>query len=305
MNEITIVSPATVANFVCGFDVLGFALNEPCDEMTLRLRKDSEIKIINKNDYDLPLDPAENVAGVAVISLVERLAEKVGFDIEITKNIKPGSGIGSSSASAAGAVVAANILLGNIFDKKTLVEFAMDGEKAASGSRHADNVAPCIYGGVTLVRSSDPLDIVPLTAPPLFVTIVHPQIEVRTSDARKILQQRILLKDAIRQWGNVAGLVAGLLQQDYELISRSLEDYLIEPTRSILIPAFDEVKSKSKEAGSLGGGISGSGPSVFMLSKDEKTARNVEKTMSEICTRIGLDFHTYVSTINMHGVKQK
>jgi homoserine kinase len=305
MNEITILSPATVANFVCGYDVLGFALNEPYDEMTLRLRDDSEIKIINKSDYELPLEPEKNVASVAVMSLVERFGRKVGFDIEITKNIKPGSGIGSSSASSAGAVVAANLLLGDIFDKKMLVDFAMDGEKIASGSRHADNVAPCIYGGVTLVRSTNPLDIISLSSPILFVTIVHPQIEVKTSDARKILQQRVLLKDAIKQWGNVAGLVAGLLQNDYGLISRSLEDFLIEPTRSILIPAFDEVKRKSIETGSLGGGISGSGPSIFMLSKDEKTARNVEKTMSEIYTRIGLDFHTYVSTINKYGVKIK
>jgi homoserine kinase len=305
MNEITILSPATVANFVCGFDVLGFALNEPRDEMTLRLREDSEIKIINHSDYDLPLEPEKNVASVAVMSLVERLEKQVGFDIEITKYIKPGSGIGSSSASAAGAVVAANLLLGDIFDKQTLVDFAMDGEKIASGSRHADNVAPCIYGGVTLVRSTDPLDIVSLSSPDLFVTIVHPQIEVKTSDARKILQQRILLKDAIKQWGNVAGLVAGLLQKNYGLISRSLEDFLIEPTRSILIPAFDEVKTKSIETGSLGGGISGSGPSIFMLSEDEKTARSVENVMAEIYTRIGLDFHTYVSTVNMNGVKIK
>lgn len=305
MNEITILSPATVANFVCGFDILGFALNYPCDEMTLRLREDSEIKVINKSNYELPLEPEKNVASVAVMSLIKRLDKQIGFDIEITKHIKPGSGIGSSSASSAGAVVAANHLLGNIFDKNSLVEFAMDGEKIASGSRHADNVAPCIYGGVTLVRSSNPLDIVSLSSPELFVTIVHPQIEVKTSDARKILQQRVLLKDAIKQWGNVAGLVAGLLQNNYELISRSLEDFLIEPTRSILIPAFDEVKTKSKEAGSLGGGISGSGPSIFMLSQDEKTARNVEIVMSDIYTRIGLAFHTYISTINMSGVKQK
>ncbi len=305
MNEITILSPATVANFVCGYDILGFALNEPYDEMTIRLREDSEIKLINKSNYDLPLDPEKNVASVAVMSLVERFGKKIGFDIEITKNIKPGSGIGSSSASAAGAVVGANMLLDNIFDKQTLVDFAMDGENIASGSRHADNVAPCIYGGVTLVRSTNPLDVVSLSSPELFVTIVHPQIEIKTSDARKILRQRVLLKDAIKQWGNVAGLVAGLLQSDYELISRSLEDFLIEPTRSILIPAFDEVKRKSIETGSLGGGISGSGPSIFMLSKNEKTARNVEKTMSEIYTRIGLDFHTYVSTVNLNGVKQK
>jgi homoserine kinase len=176
-------------------------------------------------------------------------------------------------------VVAANYLLGNRFSKEDLVRFAMNGEKLASGVKHADNIAPCIYGGVTLVRSIFPLDIIQLTAPALHVTIVHPQIEVRTSDARSILKHQVQLKDAIRQWGNIAGLVAGLLKNDYELIGRSLEDVLIEPVRSILIPGFDEVKRKSKEAGALGGGISGSGPSLFMLSKTEAIAKTVEREM--------------------------
>ncbi len=196
----------------------------------------------------------------------------MGFEITIDKQIKPGSGIGSSAASAAGAAVAANHLLGNIFSDDEVVQFAMNGEKLASGVKHADNIAPCILGGVSLIRSIHPLDIIPLSSPDLFVTIVHPQIEVRTSDARQILRQQVLLKDAIKQWGNIAGLVTGFLKNDLDLIGRSLEDVIIEPVRSILIPGFDEVKLRSKEAGALGGGISGSGPSMFMLSKDEKTA---------------------------------
>ena len=179
----------------------------------------------------------------------------------------------------------------------------MNGEKLASGVKHADNITPCIYGGVTLIRSIFPLDIVQLSAPQLYVTIVHPQIEVRTADARSILKQGILLKDAIRQWGNIAGLVAGLLKADYELISRSLEDVLIEPVRSILIPGFDAIKQKSKEAGALGGGISGSGPSIFMLSKDEATANSVEREMNTIYDALGLEHHSYVTTINHTGVK--
>lgn len=302
-SEIIIHSPATVANMVCGFDVLGFAVNDPYDEMRIRFKEGTGITIINEDDYHLPTQPELNVAGAALIAMLEEIKEPIGFQLHICKHIKPGSGVGSSAASAAGAVVAANRLLNNRFSKIDLVRFAMNGEKVASGVKHADNIAPCIYGGVTLIRSIFPLDIVALTAPPLFVTIVHPQIEVRTSDARSILKQQVLLKDAIRQWGNIAGLVAGLLQNDYELIGRSLEDVLIEPVRSILIPGFDQVKQLSKQAGALGGGISGSGPSIFMLSKNETTAKAVEQQMHTVYETLSLEHHTYVTTINQEGVK--
>jgi homoserine kinase len=235
--------------------------------------------------------------------MLEELDQPIGFEVIINKQIKPGSGVGSSAASAAGSVVAANHLLGNRFSKEDLVRFALFGEKVASGVKHADNVAPCIYGGITLIRSIFPLDIISIPAPALHVTVVHPQIEVRTSDARQILRKQVLLKDAIRQWGNIAGLVAGFMKQDYDLIGRSLEDVIIEPVRSMLIPGFDEVKEKCKTAGALGGGISGSGPSIFMLSKDLATAEALEKIMNGIYSRIGLDHHTYVTTINNEGVK--
>jgi homoserine kinase len=200
-------------------------------------------------------------------------------------------------------VVAANQLLGNKFSKDDLIRFAMNGEKLASGVKHADNITPCIYGGITLVRSIFQLDVVPLTGPPMFVSVVHPQIEVKTSDARQILRKEVQLKDAIKQWGNIAGLVAGFLKEDYDLISRSLEDVIIEPVRSMLIPGFDEVKKLCKEAGALGGGISGSGPSIFMLSKEEETAKETEELMKEVYTRLGIDYKTYVTTINYNGVQ--
>ena len=302
MDSIKIKSPATVANLVCGFDVLGLALNEPYDIMQLKLIDEPNVRITNKDDFNLPTDPEKNVAGVVLLSIIEKMENKIGFELEIEKQIMPGSGIGSSAASAAGAAYAANQLLKNIFSKEEMVQFAMNGEKLASGVKHADNIAPAIYGGITLIRCIHPLDIVSIDAPPLFVTVVHPQIEVRTSDARQILKQQVLLKDAIRQWGNVAGLVAGFIKSDYDLIGRSLEDVIIEPIRSILIPGFDEVKTKCKEAGALGGGISGSGPSIFMLSKDEITARNVETEMKDIYNKIGIDFHTHVTTINKEGI---
>lgn len=301
---IKILAPATIANLVCGFDILGLALNHPQDEMELTLSNKPGLRIQHIDSYNLPAEPAKNVAGAALIALMEEYEDKsIGFDLVINKIIKPGSGLGSSAASSAGAVVGANHLLNNIFSKQDLVRFAMNGEKVASGVKHADNITPCIYGGVTLIRSIFPLDIIPLAAPPMYVTVVHPQIEVKTSDARQILRKEVQLKDAIKQWGNIAGLVAGFLQNDYELISRSLEDVIIEPIRSILIPGFDEVKKQCKEAGAMGGGISGSGPSVFMLSKEESTAKNVEQIMKNIYDKIGVDYHTHVTTINNEGVK--
>ena len=302
-SVVRVSAPATVANLVCGFDILGMALNDPQDLMEVRLLAEPVIKIKHADDYDLPVEPERNVAGAALIALQEAYAKKVGFEVLVNKSIKPGSGLGSSAASSAGAVVAANYLLGNIFSKPDLVRFAMNGEKVASGVKHADNLAPCIYGGITLIRSILPLDIIPLSAPPLHVTVVHPQIEVKTSDARQILRKEVQLKSAIMQWGNIAGLVTGLLKNDYELIGRSLEDVIIEPVRSILIPGFDEVKINSKEAGALGGGISGSGPSIFMLSKEEETARKVETIMKNVFQKIGVEFRTYVTFINQTGVK--
>jgi homoserine kinase len=303
MKSVKVLCPATVANMVCGFDILGMALNNPRDVMRLRLSDEPGIRICHDDAHGLSTVPEQNVAGVALQALMSELPEPPGFELTIDKRIKPGSGLGSSAASAAGAVVAANHLLGNIFSKEKLVQFAMMGEKLASGVKHADNISPCIYGGITLIRSIFPLDIVQLNAPPLFVTVVHPQIEVKTSDARQILRKEVQLKNAIRQWGNIGGLIAGLMKNDYGLIGRSLEDVIIEPVRSMLIPGFDKVKSRCREAGALGGGISGSGPSIFMLSTEETIARQLDYVMTEVYMELGLDFKTYVTTINWEGVR--
>ena len=303
MKEIIIYAPATVANVVCGFDVLGFALNEPKDELLLRIIPEPEVRIINKTEYDLPTDPLQNVSGVALLELMKALKEPIGFEIEFIHKIKPGSGIGSSAASAAGVVVGTNQLLNSPFTKEELVRFAMKGEKLASGAEHADNIAPCIYGGITLVRSNHPLDIISLNVPDLFVSIVHPEIELKTSDARGILKQKILMKDAIQQWANIAALVAGFMKNDHALISRSLEDVIVEPVRSMLIPEFNKIKKLSIDAGALGGGISGSGPSMFMFSSNEAIAKKVESVFAEVYTQAGINFKTYLTTINTAGVK--
>jgi homoserine kinase len=300
MKRVKLKVPATVANLVCGFDILGLCLNDPYDVMELKLLDERKVVIHNIGNDSLPTEPHLNTAGAPLLEMIAGLDNK-GFEVTIQKNIKPGSGLGSSAASAAGAVVAANHLLNNQFSKDDLVRFAMAGEKVASGVKHADNVTPVIYGGVTLIRSIFPLDIVSIPAPPLFITVVHPQIEVRTADARQILRKEVLLKDAIKQWGNIAGLVAGLIKSDYDLIGRSLEDIIIEPLRSILIPEFNTIKKRSIEAGALGGGISGSGPSIFMLSKDEATAKGVESIMQEVYHHISLHHYTYVTSVNQQG----
>ncbi len=302
MNEITVHAPASVSNVVCGFDCLGFALSAPFDVMTVRLIDEKIVRVKHLDEYDLPTAPEQNVAGKAILTLLEAVEGNVGFEIEITKNIKPGSGIGSSSASAVGAVVAANKLLDNKFSKLELAEFALAGEFVASQSRHADNVAPCLFGGFTLVRSVEPLDIVALDFPKLFAVVIHPQIEIKTSEARKILPTEIPLKDAVKQWANVGALISGLSKSDYALISRSLEDYIVEPHRKNLIPKFDELKSESLRCGALGGGISGSGPSVFTMSETLATAHQVAAAMRDVYEQTAIDFNIYVSEINPHGV---
>lgn len=303
MQQVSVLSPATVSNVVCGFDCLGFALERPFDEMTVRKIAEKTVRIINRDRFGLPTDPEKNVAGVTLLAMLSDADADFGFEVEITKHIKPGSGIGSSSASSCGAAAAANRLLANRFSKLELVDFAMEGEKLASGERHADNVAPSIFGGFTLVRSTDPLDIISLDFPELFATVIHPQIEIKTSEARAILPKEVPLKTAISQWGNLGSLVAGLAQGDYDLIARSMEDHIVEPARKSLIPKYDEVKSASLKAGAIGGGISGSGPSMFMLSKTMETAENVGAAMRSLYEQTEIQFNIYASGISSDGVR--
>ncbi|PHS52422.1 MAG: homoserine kinase [Lutibacter sp.] len=304
MNEIKIFTPATIANVSCGFDVLGMALDTIGDEMLIRKVPEKGVKITKIIGQNLPLETHKNVAGVSALALLAQIDCEFGFEIEIDKRIKPGSGIGSSAASSAGVVWAINELLGKPFNSSDLVRFAMEGERLATGVAHADNVAPALFGGFTLVRSYEPLDIISLPTPKdLYATILHPQIEIKTADAREILKTTVSLKKAIKQWGNVGGLISGLYEEDYDLIGRSLEDFIIEPIRSILIPAFDTVKQQSINSGALGGGISGSGPSIFALSKGEETALKVADGMRSVYEKIDIDYEIHVSKINKKGIR--
>ena len=304
MNEIKIFCPATIANLSCGFDVLGLCLETAGDEMIIKKSAVKGVRITKIIGANLPLETEKNVAGVAALAMLENVETEFGFDIEIYKNIKAGSGIGSSAASSAGAVFGINELLGRPFTRKELVLFAMQGEKLASGNAHADNVAPALLGGFTLVRSSNPLDIIKIESPSeLYATVVHPQIELKTSDARSVLKQNVSLKSAITQWGNVGGLIAGLYTKDYELIGRSLHDEIIEPLRSVLIPGFDLIKQTALENGALGSGISGSGPSIFALSKGKETAEKIGKAMSAVYDKMNLPYEIHVSRVNDEGMK--
>jgi len=303
-DSVLVHSPATLSNLGCGFDVFGLALAAPYDAIRLTRSAKSGVRIRHLDPYNLPTDPLHNVAGVALLALLKQVPEAMGFDVEITKGIMPGSGVGSSAASAAGAVVAANALLDNRFNKMQLVGFAMEGEAVASGARHADNIAPAIFGGFTVVRALEPaIDIIALPAPPLWVAVVHPQIEVKTSDSRKVLPATVPLGLAVRQWANVAGLVAGFMTSDYDLIGRSLDDYIVEPVRLPLIPGLAEARTRALAAGAIGGGISGSGPSIFMLNRTEETAQAVGTAMGSVFVELGIACNVYVGPVGTTGAR--
>ena len=305
MTEIKIFCPATIANLNCGFDVMGLCLDGIGDEMIIRKVSEKGIRITKIIGADLPLETEKNVAGVAGMALLNATQTDFGFEIEIHKKIKAGSGIGSSSASAAGAVFGINELLGRPFTKHELVYFAMKGEVVASGSEHADNVAPCVLGGFTLVRGYNPLDVIRIESPSeIYAVVLHPHIEVKTSDSRAVLKPEVSLKNAITQWGNLGGLIAGLYTKDYRLIGRSLQDVIVEPARKHLIPNFDDVKNAALESGALGSGISGAGPSIFALCKGEPIATVVADNMKEAYKSTGIAFDIHISKVNDEGTKR-
>ena len=304
MNKIKIFCPASVANVSCGFDVLGFCLNGIGDEIIIRKSSNKGLSISRITGAKLPFDPKKNVATIAASAILKNFNLDYGFDFEIKKNIKPGSGIGSSAASAVGAVYGINKLIGNPFKRNELIKFALEGEKFASKAEHADNIAPALFGGFTLVRSNKTLDVIKLPYPKmLYVTILHPEIELKTAHARSILKKSIPLNDFIKQSGNLAALISALYTNNYNLISRSLKDYIIEPHRSKLIPQFDLLKKTAISSGALGSGISGSGPSIFALSKGIKIAKNVGKEMKGVISKLPIKHKVYISKIDQNGVK--
>jgi homoserine kinase len=303
-DEIKVFGPATVSNVGPGFDLLGFALEAPGDELIVRRNGTNKLVLINQTDYQLPLDPEKNVAAVAARSLLIELGSYEGFDLVFTRKIPPGSGVGSSAASCVAAVMGINELLGSPFDTPDLVPYAMEGETLASGSTHADNIAPALLGGITLIRSYDPLDIKHLPYPEdLWCAVVHPELEILTEESRKLIPEMVPIKTALQQCGNLAALVAGLGTADYPLISRSVSDVFAEPYRTGQLPAYEHLKEAALEAGSVGTGLSGSGPSVFSLCRGEDMATSLGKLKQEHFTTHGIKSRVYVSPISEAGCK--
>lgn len=322
LQEVTAFAPATVANVASGFDVLGFALSQPGDTVTARFVETPGVTVteITGDGGRLPTAAEQNTASVAVIALIDRLKELAqsesletarlalekltqrGIALSIVKDMPLGSGMGSSAASAAAALVAANTLLGNPLTKTELVPCAMEGERIACGAAHGDNVAPALLGNFTLIRGYAPLDLVVIPAPEeLYCALIHPDIEIKTADARRVLRRQLTLAQATIQWGNLAGLVAGLYTKDYPLIGRSLTDVVVEPERSLLIPGFNDAKTQALSAGALGCSISGSGPSLFALCQGEQTASAVADRMVAVFKQLGFECEQHVSAINPHG----
>ncbi len=305
-REISAYAPASVSNVACGFDIMGFALDRPGDTVTVRFTRKNSVTIrsITGCTCSLPMDPVMNTAGAPVIEMLRHFAIRRGVEIEIRKGLPAGTGMGSSAASAVAAAVACNALLDAGLSKEELLEFALHGERIASGGTHVDNLSPSLWGGFVLVRGYDPPDVVQIPTPAaLWCAIVRPHMEIRTKEARRILPKAVSLPDVVRQTGNAAGLVAGLMSGDYGLISRSLHDVIAEPARRHLIPSFIELKSAALEAGALGCSLSGSGPAVFALAKSQKLASHIGVAMSAVLRRVSCPHSVIVSRINRTGAR--
>ena len=307
-KSVTAFAPASVANVGCGFDVMGYAVEGIGDKVTITLNPGADTsKVILKGKYGnlTPEARHKNTAGVAVNAYLQALGiTDLPVEIELEKNMPLGSGMGSSASSSAAAVFAINQLAGNPLNTLQLIPFAMEGERIACGTAHADNVAPALLGGFTLIRSYNPLDIIPVSCPDdLYSAIIHPDIELNTSAARRVLKTEVSFQNAISQSANTAGFMVALIRGDYDLLKRSMSDLLAEPYRTQLIPGFDAVKNAALEAGAVGCGISGSGPSVFALCQGETIARQVADAISKAFNKIGLLNEAFVSKVNAPGTR--
>jgi homoserine kinase len=307
-KEVRVFAPATVANVAVGYDILGFAINRPGDEIVARFNPELKglkiTAITGTGDKVLPYDVELNTAGVSAQRLLEHLGKAdLGIELEVHKKMPFGSGLGSSAASSAGAVVAINELLGAPLSRESLLYFTVLGEVVADGSFHADNVAPSLVGGITLIRSNESLDIHHLPVPKnLHVAVIHPELEILTKDARAVLSDTVPLDTAVHQMGSLASFIVALYTNDLPLLGRSLEDHIIEPQRKQLIKGFDDVKAAAMSRGALGCSISGAGPSMFALCDSGYLAQAVGQGMIEAFAAHGIDSQLYVSPINQEGV---
>lgn len=304
MKKVRVFAPASIANMGCGFDVIGLALDEVGDIIEITQSEGDSLSITNLTDTPIPDDVEKNVITPVVREFLRRVGQKAKIEVTICQKIYPGSGIGSSAASSAAAAYGMNELYGCPLSEEEVVECAMEGENLASGGYHADNAAPAIMGGITLIRGYEPLDIIQLPVPGNFYcAVVHPHIVVSTKQAREILPKSVPMHDAVRQWGNVGGLVAGLYSGDIGLVGRAMQDFVAEPYRKQFIPGFDELRARILESGALAMNISGSGPSVFALCKNRHSAESAGHILKEHFDSKGINCEVYVSKVSNKGTK--
>ncbi len=303
MNSIKVFSPASVSNVCCGFDVLGFSIAGLGDELIITESDSNKVNIIKVNGYEVPLSAKNNTASIAAQSLLDFLNIKSGFDIEINKNIKPGSGIGSSAASAVGAVYGINELLGSPLKKQELLKFAMQGEFVSSKTAPADNVASSLHGGLILVNNREKYNVIKLPVPKnLYAVIHHPLLEIKTSDSRDVLPKTVDLKIASEQLASIGGFIHSLHTGDFDLMRLILKDYLVENYRTEYVPFFKELKNISESNKAICCSISGSGPSVFSLVKNYNEAIKLKSKYDEIYVKNSVKFNSYITGLNSKGV---
>ena len=307
-DRLRVFAPASASNLGPGFDILGLALEEPGDVVEVEYAETEGVQIVEVTGApSLSTDPTRNTAGVAASAVLHRigLAEPIGVRLWLRKGMPLASGLGSSAASSVAAAVAVNELCSGGLSRQALVECALEGEKAVSGTTHADNVAPSLLGGIVLIRSYAPLELVSLPVPPaLRVVVIYPHIQVQTAQARqRVAERRFEIAQVVTNLGNVAALVCALHSGDLELLGRSINDALVEPIRAPLVPGFAAVKDAALNVGALGCSISGSGPSVFAFANDDVRAADVANAMQGAFRQAGFESDRYVGPVNTTGAR--
>ena len=305
MDSITLRAPATIANLSCGFDVLGLCIKNPFDEIKITKNNDCNV-VINIQDSpfsDIPDNPNQNTGGIPAQLIIDHFNLDFGFNIDIKKGIPLCGGLGSSAATAAGVVYGINEILDKKLSFSNMIKYALEGEKLSSDSPHADNIGPCIAGGLVLIRDTKSLDLINIPIDNYYFAIIHPDILIDTKSARKILPKKIDLDSAIKQWGNVASLTYGFSSKNIDLIKKSMKDYVIEPVRSKLIPDYDNIKNTALDNGAIGCSISGSGPSIFALCEDRNKAEKILISMEKVLLDNSIKYHSYVTSVNNQGIE--
>tara|TARA_B100001540_G_scaffold286696_1_gene280650 strand:- start:252 stop:1175 length:924 start_codon:yes stop_codon:yes gene_type:complete len=305
MDSITLRAPATIANLSCGFDVLGLCIKNPFDEIKITKNNDCNVVIsIQDSPFsDIPDNPNQNTGGIPAQLIIDHFNLDFGFNIDIKKGIPLCGGLGSSAATAAGVVYGINEILDKKLSFSNMIKYALEGEKLSSDSPHADNIGPCIAGGLVLIRDTKSLDLINIPIDNYYFAIIHPDILIDTKSARKMLPKKIDLDSAIKQWGNVASLTYGFSSKNIDLIKKSMKDYIIEPVRSKLIPDYDNIKNTALDNGAIGCSISGSGPSIFALCEDRNKAEKILISMEKVLLDNSIKYHSYVTSVNNQGIE--